>query len=431
MSPARIFREIVFLLSVFSILALASCNLPLSNLLGVASPTPLPSPTPIVLPPISTGSITGLVWHDLCAVPGEGQPIPDQPPQGCVVVEGGGYRADGTRQADEPGIEGVEISLGVGSCPSTGLASTTTDANGDFSFAELPAGTSCLIVDLANPRNSQTLIPGEWTAGPADASGLISMTIELAEGQAYMAEGLGWDYQFLPAYVPPATATLSPTETGMPTETPTPTGVETSTPTPVGTSAAQDPNIPSGNPAWRDPFDSGGYWPLYEDEHVRFEVEQGKAELTAFNPDFYEGWMLSWQELSNFYLEATLDSGNCSGRDRYGLVVRSGLSGEQYIGYLFGITCDGRYSLRIWDGDEFEDVISWTSSTLIQAGSGKTHRLGLWAKGNRLILYVDGQKLADVQDSTYTTGKFGLFVGSVETDDFQVKVDEIAYWNLQ
>jgi hypothetical protein len=431
MTRDKILHGLIFLVSVFASLSLASCNMPLGELFVAASPTPLPTPTQIVLPTPSTGSIAGWIWHDVCAVPGEGQPLPDQPPEGCVEVEGGGYRANGIRDMGEPGLEGVEISLGTGACPSTGLANTTTDSEGNFSFAELAAGIYCLIVDPSHPRNSQILIPGEWTAGPADASGLISTSIDLGEGESFESLAFGWDFQFLPPYEPPPTEIVPPTETPESSETPTPTEEGTSTPTPEGTPVAEDPNIPSGNPDWRDTFDSGGNWPLYEDDHVRFEVKEGKAVMTAFNPDFYEGWMLSWPELTNFYLEGTFNSGNCSGRDRYGLVVRSTASGEQYVGYLFGVTCDGRYSLRTWDGEEFGDVISWTSSALIKAGSDKTQRLGLWAKGNRLILYVDRKKLTEIQDTTYTNGKFGLFVGSVETDDLQIKVDEIAYWNLQ
>jgi hypothetical protein len=431
MDRFRILRSFMLPFYCMLILSLAACNMPVGSLFGGPSPTPLPSPTQIVLPPSVTGSIAGQIWHDLCAVPGEGQPNPEQPPDGCVAIEGDGYRANGLKEEGEPGIEGLEITLGVGACPSTGLASATTNSDGIFKFEELETGTYCMIVDPSHPRNSQILIPGEWTAGPADASSLISMTIDLTEGQAYMAQAFGWDYQFLPPYEPPPTETGVPSETPQPTQMPSPTAESTHSPTPEGTASAQDPNLPTGNPAWRDPFDSGGNWPLYEDDHVGFEVNQGKAELTAFNPDFYEGWMLSWPDLSNFYLEAKFESGNCSGRDRYGLVARSSAPAEKYVGYLFGVTCDGRYSLRTWDGDQFEDLIPWTSSGLIQTGSGKTQRLGLWAKGDRLILYVDGKKLAETRDSTYSTGKFGLFVGSVETDNLKVKVDEIAYWTLQ
>jgi hypothetical protein len=431
-------KHFYWLLIVFSfvmVLALSSCNMPL----GGATPTPLPTATQITLPTPATGAISGFVWHDRCALPGEGQPPLEAPPPGCVETEGGGFRANGIYEAGEPGIEGVEVSLGIGECPSTGFASATTNSEGRFEFTDLASGIYCLFLDPGHPRNSQILIPGEWTAGDPEASGVIRKVANLSEGQDTITFEFGWDHQFLPPYEPPPTETLIPTPTQAPTETPaaeespTPTPEEgtTPSPTPQGTQAAQDPNLPTGNPAWRDTFDSGGNWPLYEDEHVQFEVESGKAVMTAINPDFYEGWMLTWPEPTNFYLEGTFETGTCAGRDRYGLMTRSSAPSESYVGYLFGVTCDGQYSLRTWDGEEFTQLISWTSSNFINQGTGKTNRLGFWAKGSRIILYVNGKKLTEIQDDTYDDGKFGLFIGSVETDNFKVEVDEIAYWILE
>jgi hypothetical protein len=420
-----------FFFCLLSVVLLASCNMPIDNVLGVATPTQFASPTPILLPTQATGILSGRVWHDLCAAPGEGQPVPEEPPEGCVLLTDGGFLADGIRQPDEPGIEGLEISLGTGACPSTGLASSTTDAEGLFSFSGLAAGTYCLMVDPGNSQNAQILIPGEWTAGSTDASDLISETIELASGEEAEAGEFGWDYQLLPPYEPPATET--PTATGTPDTTTTPTSTVEMTPTPTTetTPTGGDTNLPSGNPAWKDTFSSGGNWPLYEDDHVRFTVKDGNAVMTAFNPDYYEGWMLSWPELTDFYLEGIFKTGDCSGRDRYGLMVRSTSPDDSYIGYLFGVTCDGRYSLRTWDGEQFEDIIPWTVSNQIQAGSGKTLKLGFWAKGDHLILYVDRNRVGEVRDTIHTKGKFGLFIGAVATSNFKVEVEEIAYWNLQ
>jgi hypothetical protein len=427
-----------FFLCLLTIILLTSCNMPIDSVLGVATPTQFSSPTPISLPTQATGIISGLVWHDLCAAPGDDQPIPDEPPEGCVVLTDGGFGANGTRESGEPGIEGLEVTLGSGACPSAGLASATTDAEGSFSLSGLGAGTYCLMIDPSQGQNTEILIPGEWTAGQADASGLISLTIELISGEEAGAVEFGWDYQFLPPYEPPATETPTPTATTETGTTSTPTSTPDMTPTPTtptptteATTTGGDPDLPTGDPAWKDSFSSGDNWPLYEDDHVRFSVSDGKAVLTAFNADYYEGWMLSWPQLTDFYLEGTFKTGTCSGRDRYGLMTRSTSSDDGYIGYLFGVTCDGRYSLRTWDGEQFEEIIPWTVSDQIQVGSDKTNKLGFWAKGNSLILYVNRNRVGQVTDSTHENGRFGLFVGAVATANFKVQVEEVAYWNLQ
>ena len=33
-------------------------------------------------------------------------------------------------------------------------------------------------------------------------------------------------------------------------------------------------------------------------------------------------------------------------------------------------------------------------------------------------------------DNTYDEGRFGLFIGSVNTNDLEIFVEEIAYWDL-
>jgi hypothetical protein len=238
----------------------------------------------------------------------------------------------------------------------------------------------------------------------------------------------------------PATMTTGPvSETPPPessTETPTPTEPQesTSTPTPTDTAAPtslpSDPRAALGEPDFLDTFQNGDNWALYEDDHVRFRVNDGTLRMVAFNPDFWDGFVLSWPVISDFYLEMTATTKSCSGRDNYGLVARAGNSDNGYAAYLFGISCDGRYSLRIWDGESFTRLIDWTESEHIESGSNQTNRIGFMADGDTLSLYANGNLLKETQDDTFDEGKFGVFVGSANTSDFTVLDDEIAYWEL-
>ena len=72
------------------------------------------SPTPEAN---STGSISGLVWHDLCASGAPGNPAPSETPAGCVSTPDGSYAANGLLEAGESGISGVFVRLGSGACP--------------------------------------------------------------------------------------------------------------------------------------------------------------------------------------------------------------------------------------------------------------------------------------------------------------------------
>lgn len=192
-------------------------------------------------------------------------------------------------------------------------------------------------------------------------------------------------------------------------------------------SASADPKLNLGEPTWKDTFDDGNNWPLYQDNHVQMQVKGGALQMTALNPGKWESWMLSWPEISNFYLELTATPENCSGKDHYGLLARAP---DASHAYLFSITCDGQYSFRLWDGDQFKNLIDWAASPAILTGANQTNRLGLMAEGDKFTLYANGNLLTSVNDSTHESGAFGVSISSANTPDFKVNFSEIAYWDL-
>jgi hypothetical protein len=162
--------------------------------------------------PAGTGSISGSVFHDLCAL--IDGPMATPPP-GCVALGGeGGYGANGVFDPGEPGISGVRVKLLQGSClSSTILQTTATGADGSYSFTSLPAGAYCAMIDALEEENLAVLIPGGWTYPVRDVNPSVQ-AVSLGDGEHRSGILFGWDYQFLP--VPP---------------TPTPTPASTFTPT--------------------------------------------------------------------------------------------------------------------------------------------------------------------------------------------------------
>jgi hypothetical protein len=134
--------------------------------------------------------------------------------------------------------------------------------------------------------------------------------------------------------------------------------------------------------------------------------------------------------LTNFYIEVEVTPLQCSGLDRYGLLVRA--SADATSGYLFGFTCDGRYSYRIWDGEGFDMLTPWTPSPIIEKGPEQTHSMGLLVEGNNFSLYSNGELLVRVIDenNSFEEGLVGLFVGAVITDNFTVEFSEVSIWEL-
>jgi hypothetical protein len=228
------------------------------------------------------------------------------------------------------------------------------------------------------------------------------------------------------------------TQPDQPTATQQPTATSDVVPTvvvttmPAFTPPADDPRTKLGSPSWTDDMDEDTYWPTGEDKYTAIDFKDGQLRLTGLTTT--DGWRLAASEqLANFYLEATISTGTCSGTDRYGLMYRVPVAREANKGYLLGVSCDGKYSLREWDATlgskgTMTTHINWTASSAIQAGSNKLNKVGIMAVGDRMIIYINGVMINEVKDSTFDLGSFGLFVGARETTNFTISVDEVSYW---
>jgi hypothetical protein len=171
---------IYFLFAIVLGLLLTSCNI------NGEAEEPTITPEPSVTPNSPKGSISGLVWEDIC----ENYDQSSTPPEGCVVSNNGvNYMGDGILEAGEEGIPSAQVLLGQGVCPSEGLAVTETDLNGKYLFSELEPGVYC--VTVKDPI--RTL--GLWTYPKSDqGEGVGYITITLAEGDVVDNVNFGRDH---------------------------------------------------------------------------------------------------------------------------------------------------------------------------------------------------------------------------------------------
>ena len=203
---------------------------------------------------------------------------------------------------------------------------------------------------------------------------------------------------------------------------------------PEPTVESDDPAIYLGDADWIDEMETAEYWPTGIDEFTSAAFENGTLKLTALSET--NGWRIaSTPVLGNAYIEADVKMGTCRETDGYGFIFRVPKDTGYNKGYLFGITCDGRYSLRMWDGLTDESgLMLWlkyyTISEWINEGANQSNRIGVMALDNRFILYVNGEKVDEIidDDNTYAEGFFGLYVNRDKTENLATVVDKVSYW---
>ena len=184
-----------------------------------------------------------------------------------------------------------------------------------------------------------------------------------------------------------------------------------------------------GDPTWTDTFSDASNWYLLDTANSHFSVENNQLVMTADLPGQGEEWGLSTHpDISDFYMEVSFTTGDeCTSLDRYGVLARAP---DPNQGYVYGFSCDGRFRLYKWDGETYQGLQNWTNSAKILTGPEQTNKLGISLSGDTIKLYANDYLLVELSDSTYDAGRFGLFIGSTNTENLKIYVNDISYWEL-
>ncbi len=231
-----------------------------------------------------------------------------------------------------------------------------------------------------------------------------------------------------------STPTSQPTSTTLPT-VPLNTLSPSDTPTvsPTATTPPSDPKLTLGTPGFTDTFTNGTAFGLatpYEDDAVVVKVENGVMQFSSLRTNGGKRWRLTSRNPRNLYLEGTFKIVTCAEDDQYGLVFRSPTYGDG-IGYYFGVTCNGKYSLQGYDGTDTFNVVGWTTDSKILTGSGQVNRLGVMATDNNIKLYINGNLVKETSnDSINKSGYIGAYIAAYDDPGFTFQLEEISLWSL-
>ena len=225
---------------------------------------------------------------------------------------------------------------------------------------------------------------------------------------------------------------IEPTETPVPTDTitPTPTIVwfppsATATglamPTYTGT---PDMNPGIGEVALKDSFTNKTVWDIATSDSGSANINQNRLTL-AVQPGYYLASMRRELPLSDFYAEITARPSLCRGEDNYGVVVRG--VGSSF--YRFVLTCNRQIRAeRIAGGTRlplYEPVPSGDAP-----GAPGEVRIGIWAVGSEMRLFLNGRFQFSVMDPSFPTGAFGVFVRSTGETPVTVTFSELTVYEV-
>ncbi|HSL47373.1 MAG TPA: hypothetical protein VK897_28295 [Anaerolineales bacterium] len=146
------------------------------------------------------------------------------------------------------------------------------------------------------------------------------------------------------------------------------------------------------------------------------------------NKDLYFVWSTpNDEDYKNVHVEVTAINSSTDPTGAFGVMCNLQLTNTSYY---FAVTGVGEYAIGKYTfaGDTLlTNNGEWAESSQITPNAD-SYRIGADCGSNTLTLYVDGQQIDSVSDSTYTSGNVGLFAWSgeqlngtdVSFDDFVV-----------
>jgi len=180
------------------------------------------------------------------------------------------------------------------------------------------------------------------------------------------------------------------------------------------------PAIPGLNgPLLDENFDGFSQtWGTGTDEQSSVEYTDGGLRFVVNETLFYVWSNPNEEDYSNVHIEVTAKNNSSDPNTAFGIMCNQGVPDSNM--YYFAITANGEYAIAkgaVGVDDVFltnDDL--WGESELI-AKNADSYRIGADCGDGTLTLYIDGQKIDSVQDSSYSSGMVALFAWSHEVED--------------
>jgi hypothetical protein len=180
------------------------------------------------------------------------------------------------------------------------------------------------------------------------------------------------------------------------------------------------------NPLPKDDFSSSSSgWGTGTDSNSSVEYANGGLQMIVYTPHYVTWSTPDTIFYENVHLEASVTSASTDSKAMFGFVCNEQATSNSF--YYVGVAADGYYAFIKSSIVADDEYLKEGNSDVISA-AGNSMRIGLDCGNGNMALYVNGQQIDSVADSTYTSGVVGIFAANgdqesgtdITFDDFVV-----------
>jgi len=223
------------------------------------------------------------------------------------------------------------------------------------------------------------------------------------------------------------------------TETPTPSDTPPPSPTIVWFPASATPALkavpthtptPEMNPGvssilLSDDFSNNEAWDTAVSDQGSAAISRNRLTLAA-QPGVYLVSMNRDSSFGNFYAEITARPSLCRADDSYGIIIRS--TGDSF--YRFTLTCNSMISAERIRSSVRLLMQEPTPSGDAPPGAPGEVRIGMWAYGNEMRLFLNGRFQFSISDPSSPFGAFGVFARGAGDTPVSVTFSDLTVYDV-
>lgn len=181
----------------------------------------------------------------------------------------------------------------------------------------------------------------------------------------------------------------------------------------------------------RDDFsNSSSGWGTGTDSYSSVEYADGGLKFELYEP-LYITWSTPDEEVyENVHLEVSVQDQSSDLETMFGFICNEQNSTNAF--YYVGVSPSSGYYAFIKSSVALDDVYLQEGTSSVVSDAGSSMRLGMDCGTSSMALYVNGQMVDSVFDSSYPSGSVGLFAASDdESSSSTVIFDDFEMTKLQ
>jgi hypothetical protein len=174
-----------------------------------------------------------------------------------------------------------------------------------------------------------------------------------------------------------------------------------------------------------DDFSDESLWDVAASDQGSAAISRNRLTIVV-QPGIYLASMRRDLVTENFYVEITAHPNLCRAEDNYGILVRA--QGSSF--YRFVLSCNGLVRVeRIKNGTKliiYEPVLSGNAPL----GAPGQVKIGLWAVGGEMRLFLNDRFQFSVVDKSFFSGGFGVFARSQGETPVTVTFSDLIVYDV-